>query len=106
MPSELEIVISSRTPSVISRTSRRPAQVVFVEAIAGVVWTALCWALLLRIFAAAPRLSIVYSVPAILLGIVLSDFISGFLHWFFDTFFEENTPFVGPHLIAPFREHH
>jgi hypothetical protein len=42
---------------------------VLVEAIGGVVWTALCWTLLLRIFAeTAPRLPIVYSGAAILLA--------------------------------------
>jgi len=107
MPSELEIVISSGTPGVIPRTSRRPTQVILVEAIGGVVWAAFCWTLLLRIFAeTAPQLPIVYSAAAILLGLVLSDFMSGFLHWFFDTFFEETTPFIGPHLITSFREHH
>ena len=56
------------------------------------MWAALCWMLLLRIFAeTAPPLPIVYSAAAILFGLVLSDFMSGFLHWFFDTFFEETT---------------
>ena len=107
MPSELEIVISTRNPGVIHPTAHRSTQVILAEAIGGIVWAALCWTLLLRIFAeTAPRLPIVYSAAAILLGIVLSDFMSGFLHWFFDTFFEETTPFIGPHLITPFREHH
>src|SRR5262245_46698448 len=103
MPSELEVVIFKPIP----HPSPRSIQVVLVEAIGGVLWAALCWVLLLRIFAEnAPRLPIVYSGLAILLGLVLSDFMGGFLHWFFDTFFEESTPFIGPHLITPFREHH
>ena len=32
--------------------------------------------------------------------------LTGFVHWFCDTFFDETTPLVGPGLIAPFREHH
>ena len=41
-----------------------------------------------------------------LLGYVLADFIAGAAHWFADRFFERDTPWIGPLLIAPFREHH
>ncbi|MGH9860131.1 MAG: fatty acid desaturase CarF family protein, partial [Candidatus Acidiferrales bacterium] len=40
------------------------------------------------------------------LGLLLADFLSGCAHWFCDRFFEEDTPVLGPLLIAPFREHH
>jgi ubiquitin-conjugating enzyme E2 variant len=36
----------------------------------------------------------------------MADFLTGFVHWFCDTFFDETTPLIGPGLIAPFREHH
>lgn len=39
-------------------------------------------------------------------GYLLADLLTGFVHWFCDTFFEETTPLLGPGLIAPFREHH
>lgn len=39
-------------------------------------------------------------------GYFLADFSSGFAHWFCDTFFEEDTPVLGPLLILAFREHH
>jgi ubiquitin-conjugating enzyme E2 variant len=39
-------------------------------------------------------------------GYVMADLLTGFVHWFCDTFFEETTPIIGPHLIASFREHH
>ena len=45
-------------------------------------------------------------VVALVLGVLASDFISGFLHWFADTFFAEETPLIGRTLIEPFREHH
>jgi hypothetical protein len=45
-------------------------------------------------------------ILAVSLGILASDFMSGFLHWLFDTFFEITTPIIGPHLVGPFREHH
>lgn len=39
-------------------------------------------------------------------GYFLADAMTGTVHWFCDTFFEETTPVVGRALIAPFREHH
>lgn len=39
-------------------------------------------------------------------GYLLADLLTGIVHWFCDTFFDEATPFIGPGLIAPFREHH
>jgi ubiquitin-conjugating enzyme E2 variant len=39
-------------------------------------------------------------------GYLLADLLTGFVHWFCDTFFAETTPVLGPGLIAPFREHH
>ncbi|MBY0494002.1 MAG: fatty acid desaturase family protein [Cyanobacteria bacterium] len=39
-------------------------------------------------------------------GYVMADLLTGFVHWFCDTFFDETTPLIGPALIAPFREHH
>ena len=43
---------------------------------------------------------------AILPGYLFADFASGLVHWFCDTFFEEETPLLGRLLIQPFREHH
>lgn len=42
----------------------------------------------------------------VIAGYVTADLLTGFVHWFCDTFFEETTPIIGPGLIAPFREHH
>ena len=39
-------------------------------------------------------------------GYLLADALTGFVHWFCDTFFDVSTPLIGPGLIAPFREHH
>lgn len=39
-------------------------------------------------------------------GYALADVASGFIHWFCDSFFREDTPGIGPVLIHPFREHH
>ena len=45
-------------------------------------------------------------VIAIVLGVVAADLGSGLLHWICDSFFSEQTPVIGQHLIRPFREHH
>lgn len=39
-----------------------------------------------------------------LAGIYLADLFSGLLHWTFDTWFDENTPFL--RMVIPVREHH
>src|SRR5262245_10825667 len=43
---------------------------------------------------------------ALAAGYVMADLLTGFVHWFCDTFFEETTPVLGPALIRSFREHH
>jgi len=39
-------------------------------------------------------------------AILFTDFISALVHWFCDTYFEEDTPVIGRALIFSFREHH
>jgi len=43
---------------------------------------------------------------ALLLGVLAADFLTGCLHWLADTCFSEDTPLLGPAVIAPFRLHH
>jgi plasmanylethanolamine desaturase len=39
-------------------------------------------------------------------GYLAADLASGLVHWFCDSFFDEETPIIGHALIRPFREHH
>lgn len=39
-------------------------------------------------------------------GYVVADLLAGLTHWIADRFFAENTPWIGPLLIEPFRAHH
>jgi hypothetical protein len=39
-------------------------------------------------------------------GIIFADFLSGILHWFADTWFDETMPILGRRLLRPFRVHH
>ncbi len=45
-------------------------------------------------------------VCAIVLGYVLADGVSGFVHFLGDSFGSEKTPIIGKTFIAPFRIHH
>jgi ubiquitin-conjugating enzyme E2 variant len=54
----------------------------------------------------SPSLSGWYMPLAALVGILLSDFISGFVHWMFDTWGGVDTPVVGRLAIRTFRHHH
>jgi ubiquitin-conjugating enzyme E2 variant len=64
---------------------------------------ALLW-LAARMWSALSRPSFV--LLAIATGLLLADFISGFFHWFFDTWFSPDTPFIGKAFVRTFREHH
>lgn len=44
--------------------------------------------------------------PTALAGVLSADFASGAIHWFCDRFLAEDTPWIGPTLIQPFRDHH
>ncbi len=39
-------------------------------------------------------------------GLLMADWFSGLVHWTFDRFGTENTPFFGPNFIKAFRFHH
>ena len=41
-----------------------------------------------------------------LTGYIVSDFLSGFVHWAGDTVGDESTPIFGPNFVRPFRYHH
>ena len=45
-------------------------------------------------------------LAALLLGYLLADLLSGVVHWLFDTWWTETTPWVGEAFVRPFREHH
>jgi ubiquitin-conjugating enzyme E2 variant len=47
-----------------------------------------------------------FSLLALVTGILTADLISGVFHWFFDTWFSPDTPFIGRAFVRTFREHH
>lgn len=56
--------------------------------------------------ASCPPLSGWWMPLAALVGILLSDFTSGFVHWLFDTWGDLDTPIFGRLAIRTFRHHH
>jgi ubiquitin-conjugating enzyme E2 variant len=54
----------------------------------------------------SPSLSGWWFPLAALVGILMSDFISGFVHWLFDTWGNLDTPVFGRLAIRTFRHHH
>ncbi len=47
-----------------------------------------------------------WMIPVALLGMLTADFITGMVHWFADTWFNENMPILGRRFLRPFRVHH
>jgi hypothetical protein len=68
-----------------------------ISTIAAIVWLFLNWSVL------KPSLYMV--LLAIALGFFIVDFITGFLHWAFDAWFNENITFVR-RMVIMVREHH
>ena len=87
--------------------SPRPVFTVGLELIATVAFFLLFAFLAIRVGSFSLRFQhwAIITMSAIF-GYLLADFVSGWMHWFCDTFFEEVSPVIGPLIIQPFREHH
>ena len=85
----------------------RPKHAVAIEAGALCLFLCLICACLYRLAASLQdRWDVAWCAVAAGIGWLAADLASGVVHWFADTFFEEDTPWIGPLLIQPFREHH
>lgn len=68
---------------------------------------AICLSVWLLVLVNESSVALGWWIPvAALVGALLSDFFSGFVHWLFDTWGGLDTPAVGPLVIRNFRHHH
>jgi len=61
---------------------------------------------LLAAYSAFQGLSLFLAIIVLVVGWMVGDFLSGMVHWLFDTYFSEKTPIIGQSFVRPFREHH
>jgi ubiquitin-conjugating enzyme E2 variant len=66
----------------------------------------LAWVAIRVVGAVRGPSEVIWTGLATFAGYLLSDFVSGFVHWAGDTVGDENTPIFGPNFVRPFRHHH
>jgi ubiquitin-conjugating enzyme E2 variant len=93
LPTELPAPTVARTPN-------------WTEYVGVAAFFALCFALSFKLFQALQLGSWRVVVINAALGFVAADFVSGLVHWAFDTWGTSRTPVLGKTFIVPFRVHH
>lgn len=97
-------LIASETVAAAEPTgARKPA---LIETISVALFFVLCALAVFRLLTIMQVGQGVWIALAFLVGYVMSDFVSGFVHWLFDTWGSPSTPVVGATFITPFRVHH
>jgi len=80
---------------------------VFFEHVATYTFPLVCLPILalsvLQYGASSNRYFFIALIP---LGWLAADFVTGLIHWFFDTYGSQSMPVLGASFIRPFREHH
>ncbi len=95
--------LAAAAPAAPAREGRRPVPTEYVG-----VWAffILCAFVSWRMVQATNGQTWGAMVLAAVLGYVGADFVSGLVHWLFDTWGSDTTPIVGKTFIVPFRLHH
>ena len=106
----VKINIRLKKPSLRASKKRRPKKTSeFPLQFMDIVWVAVAVGLLIVNCLRLGSLPNAWDWPSILVAIVAmpaADFVSGMIHWFFDTWGNERTFWIGSRLIRPFRVHH
>ncbi len=92
-------------------TKNRPGYYSVIEVFAVAIFTVFMVLLGLKLIKAVGAfdftlIALVLTFLMPILGYILADFFSGFVHFLGDTFGSEEIPFFGPNFIRPFRSHH
>ncbi len=95
---------TARHMSIAHPPQARPSQ--WQEKLGVVLFFILCGLLARRVVHAAGSHTAVVLVVSGVLGFVTADFVSGVVHWLFDTWFARTTPVLGKTFVTPFRVHH
>lgn len=82
------------------------ARVFILDLAAIIVFACYLVVLSMDLFSVAGQIPFLLLVLSAIVGYILADFLSGFVHFLGDTFGSETTPIIGPAFIQPFREHH
>lgn len=78
-----------------------------MELVGIVAFVALSAVLLWQIASGAGEFGYLWLLPVLAVAAYLAaDLASGFVHFALDNFGDEDTPFLGPYFIKPFRDHH
>jgi ubiquitin-conjugating enzyme E2 variant len=85
---------------------RQPVVMTAVKALSFTVSMLLFGAVAVGIAGALTRGTLAPAAIGLLIGYLGADLLSGSVHWFCDTFFDEDTPLIGRTVIWPFRDHH
>jgi ubiquitin-conjugating enzyme E2 variant len=106
----LKINIDLKIPTLRRASRRQPKpKSEFPLQFMDVVWVLVTAGLLITQAVRLGSLPNAWDWRSLLLALVAmpaADFVSGMIHWFFDTWGNERTFFIGPRLIRPFRVHH
>ncbi|MEK7632321.1 MAG: fatty acid desaturase CarF family protein [Patescibacteria group bacterium] len=84
----------------------RGTKIFVMDVIAIVIFAIYCIALSADLFAIAQNLPLYLIALSAIIGYILADFLSGFVHFLGDTFGSETTPIIGAAFVQPFRKHH
>lgn len=81
-------------------------RVFLLDLVAIIVFACYLVVLSMDLFGVAGQIPFLLLVLSAIVGYILADFLSGFVHFLGDTFGSETTPIIGSAFIQPFREHH
>jgi lathosterol oxidase len=78
----------------------------YLKKLGFVTWGVLIALTISKVFLTSLPITWIEVSLGLLGGFIAADLLSGLIHWFCDNHFSPTTPWIGPAIIAPFRDHH